>query len=328
MTTHVVALSGGVGGAKLAQGLYSVLEPDSLTVIVNTGDDFEHLGLRISPDIDSVVYSLADLDDPNRGWGRRGETWSFMAALRTLGAPSWFQLGDGDLAMHVERSRLLAQGRKLGDVTAQLAGALGIRARIIPMSDEPVPTLVETDEGILGFQEYFVARRCEPRVRSFSYRGAGAATAREGALTAIADPALCAIVICPSNPFVSIDPILAIPGLRAALAAAHAPIVAVTPIIGGRAVKGPAAKMLVELGLPVTGREVARHYSGLIDAFVLDVVDATAADGDWESGVADVPIFNADTMMRTTADRRRLASEVLSIAARLPRGARRTTWTT
>ena len=323
MTGGVVALSGGVGGAKLAQGLYRVVDPDALTVIVNTGDDFEHLGLKISPDIDSVIYALADLDDLERGWGRRAETWSFMAALTALGAPAWFRLGDGDLAMHVERTRLQADGRTLGEVTAHIARALGIRAHVVPMSDAPVPTMVDTDQGVLGFQEYFVNRRCEPRIRSFSFHGAQSAVPPQAALAAIGDPSLRAIVICPSNPFVSIDPILAIPGFRAALAAAPAPVVAVTPIVGGRAIKGPAAKMLLELGLPVSGLEVARHYAGLIDAFVLDQADASLTGGSCDSRDVGVPVFHADTMMHCAEDRRRLAAQVLAIADRLARGGRR-----
>ncbi len=328
MNSRVVALSGGVGGAKLVQGLSQLLDGAALTAIVNTGDDFEHLGLRISPDIDSVVYALAGLDDPERGWGRCGESWTFMAALQALGGPSWFALGDGDLAMHVERTRRMAEGATLGEVTQQLARALGVRARVVPMSDDPVRTRVDTDEGELGFQDYFVNRRCAPRIRSLRFEGAERARAHPEALAALRAPELRLVIVCPSNPFVSIGPILAVPGMRAALESVRAPVVAVTPIIGGRAVKGPAAKMLAELGLAVSGRAVACHYADLIDAFVLDRIDEREPAGDAPAGMR---LLYADTLMRDRDDRRRLAAEVLSLAESLAaepsaaqtRGARR-----
>ncbi len=311
MNSRVVALSGGVGGAKLVQGLSQLLDGAALTAIVNTGDDFEHLGLRISPDIDSVVYALAGLDDPERGWGRCGESWTFMAALKALGGPTWFALGDGDLALHVERTRRMAEGATLGEVTQQLARALGVRARVVPMSDDPVRTRVITDEGELGFQDYFVNRRCAPRIRSLRFEGADRARAHPEALEALSAPDLRLVIVCPSNPFVSIEPILAVPGMRAALESARAPVIAVTPIIGGRAVKGPAAKMLAELGLAVSARAVARHYSGLIDAFVLDRIDEQEPAADAPAGMR---LVYADTLMRDRDDRRRLAAEVLSLA--------------
>ena len=311
MSGRVVALSGGVGGAKLVQGLSQLLDGAALTAIVNTGDDFEHLGLRISPDIDSVVYALAGLDDPERGWGRRGESWTFMAALKALGGPTWFALGDGDLALHVERTRRMAEGATLGEVTQQLARALGVRARVVPMSDDPVRTRVDTDDGELGFQDYFVNRRCAPRIRSLRFEGAERARAHPEALAALRAPDLRLVIVCPSNPFVSIEPILAVPGMRAALESVRAPVVAVTPIIGGRAVKGPAAKMLAEFGLAVSARAVARHYAGLIDAFVLDRIDAQEPAGDAPGGMR---LVYADTLMRDGDDRRRLAAEVLSLA--------------
>jgi LPPG:FO 2-phospho-L-lactate transferase len=319
MSARVVMLSGGVGGAKLVQGMSQIVPAGALTVIVNTGDDFEHLGLWISPDIDSVLYALAGLDDPERGWGRRQETWTFMAALEALGGANWFRLGDGDLAMHIERTRRRAAGERLGAITRQLAAALGIRAEVVPMSDDPVPTRVETDEGVLGFQEYFVNRRCEPRVRAFRFAGAEGAAAHAGALAALADPELRAVVIGPSNPFVSIDPILAVPGLRTALERVRAPVVAVTPIVGGRALKGPAAKMLAELNLPVTGCAVARHYADLIDAFVLDAADAPAP----EPPPPGVRLFHTDTIMRDPPARRRVAADVLGIADLLASGGAR-----
>jgi LPPG:FO 2-phospho-L-lactate transferase len=308
MSGHVVALSGGVGGAKLAHGLSLALPPEELSIIVNTGDDFKHLGLHISPDLDSVMYALAGLSDPVRGWGRRDETWKFMEALKGLNGESWFQLGDGDLAMHVERSWRLAQGADLSEVTAHLSRALGIAARVLPMSDDPVRTRVLTPEGWLDFQEYFVRRQCQPAVREFQFAGAETARAQAEALAALERRDLRAIIICPSNPFVSVEPILAVPGLRAAIRRSHAPVVAVTPIIGGKAIKGPAAKMMTELGLEVSGAAVARHYADLIDGFVIDQADALPEP------LPGVTFFSAPTLMNSSDDRLRLAHAVLQAA--------------
>lgn len=313
MKSRVVILSGGIGGAKLALGLYRILPTDALTVVVNTGDDFRHLGLAISPDIDTLVYTLADLADPQRGWGRRDETWSFMAALSTLGGPQWFQLGDGDLAMHVERTRRLADGEPLSAVTADIARRLGVRATVLPMSDAPVRTRLRTDAGWLDFQDYFVGRRCEPAVSEIRFDGAADAAAAPGVLAALADPDLCAVVIAPSNPYVSIDPILAVPSLRDALADTAAPIVAVSPIIGGAAVKGPTAKMMRELGATASAAEVARRYAGLIDGFVVDTVDAGA---ELPGGMHRIV---APTLMTSLEDRERLARTVLGAAQTCPR---------
>lgn len=308
MTGHIVALSGGVGGAKLAHGLSLALRPEELSIIVNTGDDFRHLGLHIAPDLDSVMYALAGLSDPVRGWGRRDETWTFMEALKGLSGESWFQLGDGDLAIHVERSWRLAQGAALSEVTAHLCRALGIAARVLPMSDDPVRTRVLTAEGWLDFQEYFVHRQCKPAVREFLFAGAETARAQPDALAALERRDLRAIIICPSNPFVSVEPILAVPGLRAAIRQSHAPVVAVTPIIGGKAIKGPAAKMMTELGLDVSGAAVARRYAGLIDGFVIDQADV------FPEPLQGVTFFSAATLMNSTDDRLRLAHAVLRAA--------------
>jgi LPPG:FO 2-phospho-L-lactate transferase len=308
MTGHVVALSGGVGGAKLAHGLSLALPAEALTIIVNTGDDFRHLGLHIAPDLDSVMYALAGLSDPVRGWGRRDETWTFMEALKGLSGESWFQLGDGDLAMHVERSWRLAQGAGLSEVTARLCRALGIAAQVLPMSDDPVRTRVLTAEGWLDFQDYFVRRQCKPAVREFLFAGAETARAQPDALAALERRDLRAIIICPSNPFVSVEPILAVPDLRAAIRQSHAPVVAVTPIIGGKAIKGPAAKMMTELGLDVSGAAVARRYAGLIDGFVIDQADV------YPDPLPDVTFFSAATLMNSTDDRLRLAHAVLQAA--------------
>ena len=255
---RVVALSGGVGGAKLALGLSRIMPPERLMVVANTGDDFEHLGLSISPDLDTMLYVLAGLDNPETGWGRRGETWTFMAALEALGGETWFRLGDGDLATHVERTRRLEAGETLSAIMADFARRLGIGARIVPMSDDPVRTRLDTGEGWLDLQDYFVRRRAEPAVRAVEFAGAATARPQPDILAALADPELRAVVICPSNPLISIGPILALPALRQALAACAAPVIAVTPLIAGRAVKGPTAKMMRELGLGATDAAVAR----------------------------------------------------------------------
>ncbi|HEV2100577.1 MAG TPA: 2-phospho-L-lactate transferase, partial [Stellaceae bacterium] len=263
----VLALSGGIGGAKLALGLYRILPPRALTVVANTGDDFEHLGLTVSPDLDTLLYTLAGLDNPAMGWGRRDETWTFMAALERLGGETWFKLGDGDLATHVERTRRLAGGESLSHITDDFRRRLGISARLIPMTDDRVRTRLLTDEGWLDFQDYFVHRQCAPSVREIAFAGAPAARPLPEFMAALAAPNLRQVVICPSNPFISIDPILSLPGVRDALSSCHAPVVAVSPIIDGKAVKGPTAKMMAELGLPVTATAVARHYGDLLDHY-------------------------------------------------------------
>lgn len=308
MSGHVVALCGGVGGAKLAHGLALALAPTELTVIVNTGDDFRHLGLHICPDLDSVMYALAGLADPVRGWGRREETWAFMAALKELGGQSWFQLGDRDLAVHVERTWRLAQGSTLTEVTAHLFHALGIAVRVVPMSDDPVRTRVRTDQGWLDFQEYFVHRQCQPAVREFAFAGAELAQPHPHALAALERADLRAIVICPSNPFVSVEPILALGAIRSAMQHTSAPVIAVTPIIGGKAIKGPAAKMMAELGLEVSAAAVAERYRDLIDGFVIDHED------EHSQPASAVRFFGAATLMRTVDDRLRLAQVVLQAA--------------
>ncbi|HJU18610.1 MAG TPA: 2-phospho-L-lactate transferase [Stellaceae bacterium] len=308
MSGPVLALSGGVGGAKLALGLYHILPPETLTVIVNTGDDFVHLGLHVSPDLDTLLYTLSGLDNPETGWGRRGETWTFMQALASLGGETWFKLGDGDLATHVERTRRLAAGESLSRITEDFRRRLGIRARLLPMSDDPVRTRLATDEGRLDFQDYFVRRQARPAVREIRYDGAVTARPQQEALAALADPDLRAVVICPSNPFLSIDPILALPALRRALAECRAPVVAVSPLIGGRAVKGPTAKIMGELGLAVDAAAVARHYHDILDLYIADAADAERL------GDVGLPVRFAPTLMTTLADREALARTVLLAA--------------
>jgi LPPG:FO 2-phospho-L-lactate transferase len=307
----VVALCGGIGGAKLALGLYRVLGPDELMVIVNTGDDFDYLGLHVSPDVDTVLYTLSGLADPERGWGRADESWNFMTALSELGGEDWFRLGDRDLAIHVLRTQWLRTGKPLSRFMADAARRLSIRAHLVPMSDDPVRTMVDTREGVLPFQRYFVERRCEPQVRGVSFEGASAARPAEEALAALAGPQLEAIVICPSNPYLSIDPILAVLGVREALEMAAAPIIAVSPIIAGQAVKGPTTKVMTELGIERTSAAVAAHYRGLIDGLMIDAGDAA------DVMALDIPVETAPTLMRDLADREVLARRVLAFARRL-----------
>jgi LPPG:FO 2-phospho-L-lactate transferase len=309
----VVALSGGVGGAKLALGLSRVLPPEDLLIVTNTADDFEHLGLAISPDIDTVMYTLAGVANQTLGWGRQDETWSFMETLGTVGGETWFRLGDRDLAVHVERTRRLRAGETLSAITADLCGRLGVGPRVLPMSDDPVRTRVRTDDGWIDFQDYFVRRRCEPVVHEVAFHGAKAADAHPDFLAALADPRLKAVVICPSNPFISIEPILAVPGVRAALADCAAPVIAVSPIIGGRAVKGPTAKMMTELGLTPSAGAVAKRYAGLIDGYVVDY-----ADMDQVAAIL-AKVTMGQTMMTTLADREALARTVLGAAGVLRR---------
>ena len=309
-----LALSGGIGGAKLVVGLARILDPARLLVVANTGDDFEHLGLTICPDIDTLVYTLSGLANPETGWGRAGETWTFMAALEALGGETWFRLGDADLAMHVERSRRLRAGESLSAITADLSARLGVAVRIVPMSDDPVRTVVETADGALDFQHYFVRERCAPAVTGFRFSGSEAARPQPQFLDALADPGLGGILICPSNPFISIDPILALPEVRDRLAACAAPVIAVSPIVGGRAIKGPTAKMMRELGGPSTTTAVAAHYGELLDGFVIDCADADAAD---ELRAAGIAVLVTRTVMESLGDRESLARAVLGFASEL-----------
>lgn len=312
-----LALSGGVGGAKLALGLVHALDdPSRLTIAANVGDDFEHLGLTICPDIDTLMYTLSGLANPRTGWGRAAETATFMGALAALGGETWFHLGDGDLATHVERTRRLHGGETLSAVTASLCARLGIAAAIVPASDDPVRTVVETEEGDLGLQHYFVREACRPAVRGFRYEGGSAAAAQPRLLERLADTRLGAVVICPSNPYISIDPILAIPALREAIAASAAPVVAVSPLVGGRALKGPTAKMMAELGVETAAASIARHYGGLLDGFVIDRADTGEAAAIAATGVETLV---APTVMRDLEDRIALARAVLGFARRLRR---------
>jgi LPPG:FO 2-phospho-L-lactate transferase len=313
---RVVVLSGGVGGAKLVLGLSRVLPPERLLVVANTADDFEHFGLTICPDLDTVTYTLAGLADPVRGWGRSDESWHFMETLRSLGGEDWFNLGDRDLALHADRSRRLAAGESLSQVTAAFLRRLGVAVPVVPMTDDPVRTLVETADEALPFQHYFVRLRSAPVVTGFRFDGIERARPHPELMRALADPATVAVVIAPSNPYVSIDPILGLPGVRAAIRSSAAPVVAVSPIVGGQAIKGPAAKMMAELGVPATPAAVARHYQGLLDGFVFDERDAATSDAAAAFGVRAVA---AQTVMGSLADRIALARAVLAFAAEVDR---------
>jgi LPPG:FO 2-phospho-L-lactate transferase len=304
----VVALSGGVGGAKLALGLSRALAPKDLLVVANTGDDFEHLGLSISPDIDTLAYVLSGLDNQVMGWGRRDETWSFMETIATLGGESWFRLGDRDLALHVERTRRLKAGETLSQVTRDVCRRLGIAVRVLPMSDDPVRTRVLSDEGWLDFQHYFVRRQCRPVVRELVFEGANQARPQADVVAALANGNVRAVVICPSNPFISIEPILAVPGMRDALAGCGAPVVAVSPIVGGRAVKGPTAKMMQELGLTISAATAAQRYGSLLSGYVVDPADADDVRG------LSAAVKTAPTLMTDLATREALARTVLDLA--------------
>lgn len=301
----ITALAGGVGGAKLAHGLAQILPPDQLTIIVNTGDDFEHLGLYISPDLDTVCYTLAGLANPQTGWGRADETWHTFNSMETLAGQTWFRLGDRDLGTHLVRTSRRKRGEKLSTLTQDFCRAWGIEHRVLPMTDDPVYTMVNTKEqGELAFQEYFVHQRCEPSVTGFRFAGLEKARPAPGVLDAIhqAD----AVVFCPSNPWVSIDPILAVAGIRQACAAK--PVVAVSPIIGGDVVKGPAAKMYRELGIQPSAFAVANHYADLLAGFVFDEVDESLKP---QIQALNIATLVTNTIMKDDIGRFWLAKDVI-----------------
>lgn len=304
---QVVCLAGGVGGAKLADGLAAVLPPENLTIIVNTGDDFVHCGLTVCPDLDTVMYTLAGAANPETGWGRAGESWKTMAAVGDLGGPDWFRLGDLDLAVHLTRTAMLKQGQGLTAVTRHLCQKMGIRHQILPMSNQPAPTKIKTNDQVLPFQEWFVKERWQPAVEEVLLPEDVRATTAVIRVLENAD----LVIIAPSNPFVSIAPILNVYPIQAMIMDLPQAVVAVSPIIGGTAVKGPAAKMMREMGLPVTPRAVADSYGELIDGFVVDTQDAETLNG------GDVAPLAVNTWMRNQEDRIRLAQEVLAFATQL-----------
>jgi LPPG:FO 2-phospho-L-lactate transferase len=295
MTTHrYLALTGGIGGAKLGLGLAKVLNEDELAFVVNTGDDFKHLGLHISPDIDTLVYTLAGENNPETGWGRRDESWHFMSALETLGGETWFRLGDKDLAVNVERTERLRRGATLSKVTAELANSLGVKHKILPMSNDPVRTVVHTEDGRMDFQDYFVREGCRPAVASFEYRGAATARVNPDIVEWLGSAQLAGIILCPSNPFISIDPILSLPGLQ-----------------------GPLKKMMREVTVPTSASWIAEHYRDFVDGFVVDIADESLAS---EIEAMGVSALATNTVMKTLDDRVKLAETSLGFIASLTEG--------
>jgi len=304
----VAVLSGGVGGARFVQGLVDVVEPSDVTVVGNVGDDLEVLGLHVSPDLDSILYALAGLNDVRRGWGRADETWRVLETVRSLGGETWFQLGDLDLGLHLVRTQALRAGQPLSRITLRLARALGIEPRLLPATDDRLHTWIRTPSGEFPFQEWFVARGHRDEVDAVRFEGEESATAAPGVLEAIADADL--ILLAPSNPYVSIGPILAVGAIRQALAARRVPAVAVSPLIGGRAVKGPADRMLARLAGGTSPAHVAGAYSGLIDALVVDEADAHDLEG-----LGEVRPIVTRTLMTDLEARRRLAEAALGAVA-------------
>lgn len=309
-----LAITGGIGGAKLCLGLAQILDSDELAFLVNTGDDFIHLGLHISPDIDTLVYTLSGEVNTDTGWGRRDESWNFMEALRAMGGEDWFQLGDRDLAMHIERTRRLAEGQSLSLVTCALAQSHGITHAVMPMSNDPVRTKVLTEKGQLDFQHYFVRERCLPEVSGFEFEGAAQARLTPEVTGWLESPLLKGVIICPSNPFVSIDPILSISGLLNGLKACPAPVIAVSPVVSGKAIKGPTVKMMQELAIPNTSVQVARHYAGFLDGFVLDSLDAGSQVSVEDLGVS---VLVTNTVMTSLEERVQLGRDCVAFAAQL-----------
>ena len=297
-------LTGGVGGAKFVLGMKACGLVDDLAAIVNTGDDFRHMGLHVSPDIDTLLYALSGKDNKAQGWGRDGETWSFLDAVRSLGGPDWFRLGDGDLALHVLRSEKLANGLRLSQITAQFSAAWDVGVTVLPMSDDPVETFLATDEGELAFQHYFVERQCRPAVRRIWFEGAGRAKPAPGVIDALmtAD----AVFVAPSNPYLSIDPILSIDEIGMALRDTPAPVVVISPLVGGKAVKGPTAKLMAELGVPANNEAIAAHYAPFADAMLHDAGD---------DAPSALRTLATSTLMLDLEDRKRVAVAALRLAA-------------
>jgi LPPG:FO 2-phospho-L-lactate transferase len=306
--SKITALAGGVGASKLLLGLYDGMDPTRLTAIVNTGDDITLHGLKISPDLDIVTYTLAGIIDPKKGWGVRRETFHLLQRLAAFGRINWFNLGDRDLATHIHRTAMLADGKTLTDAAESIRAALGVKSRILPMCNQPVPTIIDSDEGPLHFQEYLVKRRAEPVVRGIRFDNVESATPAPGVLEAIRDADQ--IIICPSNPLISIGPILAVPGIRPALRARRKVVIAICPIVGGKSLKGPSDKMLAQLGYESSAQAVAKLYADFTGTFVVDPADELQSQAIEKLGmkVAVLP-----TVMKTRADKRKLAKYVLSL---------------
>jgi LPPG:FO 2-phospho-L-lactate transferase len=312
--SRILAITGGVGGAKLSLGLSKLLSSEQLSFVVNTGDDFEHLGLNISPDIDTLIYTLSGESNQEMGWGRKDESWQFMDALGQLGGETWFQLGDRDLAIHLERTRRLAAGQTLTEVTQDLATSLNIQHRIIPMSNDPVRTRVLTNDGYMDFQHYFVRERCAPVVTGFEFDGSENAELNPLIREHLSHPELTGVIICPSNPFVSIDPVLSIPGMKQGLVQCHAPVIAVSPVVGGAAIKGPTVKMMRELSLPNSAFWIAEHYQDLMNGFILDLQDESL-EKDIEA--LGLRVRKAQTVMVSLEDRVELGRTCLDFLEQL-----------
>jgi len=310
---RVLALCGGVGGAKLALGLGALLPAGRLTIVVNTGDDFEHLGHTICPDLDTVTYTLASVVDREQGWGRANESWTALTELERHGGDTWFRLGDKDLGLHLMRRSLLDQGRSLSEVTAALSDSFGIRQAIVPMTNDKLRTYVETEQGILAFQHYFVRERCAPRVRRVIYAGAETAQPSPPFAEALSDPNLAAVIICPSNPYLSIDPILSLKGVSEQLQRLAVPVIAVSPIIGGEAVKGPTAKIMDELGLVPSAAAIARHYQDLLTGYVADPDDSAEV----AATVPTLSLVGCNILMSSLASKVELARRCLHFAVEL-----------
>ncbi len=307
----ILTLCGGVGGAKLAYGLSRTANPDDLLVVVNTGDDFLHLGLHISPDLDTVMYTLAGAADPERGWGLAGETWNFMEAIARFEGSDWFRLGDRDLATHVYRTRALQHGLGLAEVTKSLCDAFGIAHRVLPMTDDPLQTIIATDQGDLPFQDYFVRLDCRPRVRSVRFNWVEMARPHPEFAALLNNRDLRAVILCPSNPFLSIDPILSLEGVRPGLQSTPAPVVAISPIVGGKALKGPAARIMEELGMAPGNLAIAEYYRDFLDGLIIDRIDEHEAAAIEKLGIK---VKIADTVMRSMQDRKKLAETTLDFA--------------
>ena len=302
-------LSGGVGGAMLVLGLSQVINNDDFMTIVNTGDDFVHLGLKICPDIDTIIYTLAELVDQERGWGLKDESWNFLDKTKLLGGESWFNLGDKDLATHVHRTQRLAKGEDLTSITKNLASSFGVEAKIVPMTNDLVSTVVETREGDLAFQHYFVRDRCLPIVKRFRFEGIKSSVINPSIKEYGEENNKSAVLLAPSNPFVSIDPIIGVPGMTEELVKMKGPKIAISPIINNKAIKGPAAKMMQELGIPSTSIEVTNHYKGLINAVVIDHADAALSEKIEDMGIK---VFVTNTVMHSLKEKITLANECLN----------------
>ena len=306
-----LALSGGIGGAKLALGLMHTLDSEQLTIVANTGDDFEHFGLSISPDIDTLLYTLAGINNKELGWGRSDETWNFLDAAKQLGMESWFQLGDKDLALHLYRTNRLNEGASLSVVVQELAEQFGIEVKLIPMSDQPVRTMVETDLGLLPFQEYFVKHRCEPKVQKVSFAGINTAVPSTNFLNGLNESDLRSVIVCPSNPFLSVEPILSLNGIRDLLGNTNIPVIVVSPIVQGQALKGPTAKMMQELGLDTDVLAIARLYKDIAQAIVIDNNDAK-----YKQELEDIGlnVLSTNTIMNTLDNRITLAKDIIEFS--------------